>query len=70
MTGEVEEVMTEGGQSLPSMLHEQIVSGIFKIRIKAQKELTVFYYINKAYITGVKNQRTLMATENMMIFWS
>lgn len=40
-----------------------------KIGIKAQKEPAVLYYINKAYLTGVKNQRTLMATENMMIFW-
>lgn len=46
------------------------VSRIFKIRMKAQKEPAVLYYINKAYLTGVKNQRTLMATENMMIFWS
>lgn len=40
------------------MLHEQIVSGIKNkktIDIKAQKDMTVIYYTNKAYINGVKN---------------
>lgn len=39
-TAEVEQVMTTASPHAP-----RTVSGIFYIRIRAQKELTVFYYI-------------------------
>lgn len=60
----------DNGFIIHHTLHEQIMRRtIFFKGIKAQKELSAVYYINKAYIQWCEeNQRALMATENMMIF--